>query len=280
MASAKASLDVDIESDFDIVHLDPSIDIHDHDLSQSQVIERLFELYEHCQTTARRLDRQIEIEIGTEEQDGQDQELDAFHDLLDKVTEFSNGCGFPRPLFVVAQTGTLVKETFNVGTFDDPFRQLDRLPAEIQVPKVVEMCRRYGVYLKEHNADYLSNEGLAWHPRLGIHAANIAPEFGVGQTRHTLRLCQEFGLHREAEEFLQLAYNSGKWEKWMLPNSRATDYDRAVIAGHYIYSTPEFTAIFERMRDGCAQHGVNLDASIRDALKLMMMRIMALFRLC
>jgi hypothetical protein len=66
----------------------------------------------------------------------------------------------------------------------------------------------------------------------------------------------------------------------MLSNSRATDYDRAVIAGHYIYSTPEFTAIFERMRDGCAQHGVNLDASIRDALKLMMMRIMALFRLC
>ena len=29
--------------------------------------------------------------------------------------------------------------------------------------------------MKEHNADYLSNEAISWHPRLGIPAANVAP---------------------------------------------------------------------------------------------------------
>ena len=54
MASAKASLDADLQAGFDILHLDPSIDIHETALSDSAVIDRLCELYEHCETTAAR----------------------------------------------------------------------------------------------------------------------------------------------------------------------------------------------------------------------------------
>ena len=65
----------------------------------------------------------------------------------------------------------------NIGSFDLPLRVKDEIPAEIQLQRLSKLVLKNNV-LKEHNADYLSNEALSWHPRLGIHAANIAPEFG------------------------------------------------------------------------------------------------------
>ena len=46
---------------------------------------------------------------------------------------------------------------------------------------MIKICNQYKIYMKEHNADYLSDEVLSWHPRLGIHSANVAPEFGVAE---------------------------------------------------------------------------------------------------
>ena len=48
---------------------------------------------------------------------------------------------------------------------------------------MIEICNRYDIFKKEHNTDYLSDEALQWHPRFGIHAANVAPEFGVAETK-------------------------------------------------------------------------------------------------
>ena len=36
---------------------------------------------------------------------------------------------------------------------------------------------------------------------------------------------------------------SKKWKKWMIKNSNAKKLDKAIIAGHYIFSTPEFKKI-------------------------------------
>ena len=53
MNSAKNSYLEDIESDFKIIHIDPSIDIHKKP-TRSEVITRLFELYEYCISVADR----------------------------------------------------------------------------------------------------------------------------------------------------------------------------------------------------------------------------------
>ena len=280
MESAKRSFQADIDSGFHVIHIDPSIDIHDGQLSQAAILERLFELYEYCMAASSRAGREIAVEVGSEEQSGVDQDIGVLGNALQQTQSFCHKHGFTPPLFVVAQTGTLVKETVNVGTFDDPFRRSGAIPAEILVPRLIETCQNHGICLKEHNGDYLSNEALMWHPRLRIHAANIAPEFGVVQTRHIFRLCEEFSLKREAERFAQLAFESGKWKKWMLPRTKATDFDRAVIAGHYVFGLPEFTDVFGSIRRECESRGLDLDASIRDAIKLAIMRIMACFNLC
>ena len=39
---------------------------------------------------------------------------------------------------------------------------------EIQIPKMIEICKKYNVLMKSHNTDYLSDEALSLHPRLGL----------------------------------------------------------------------------------------------------------------
>ena len=39
--------------------------------------------------------------------------------------------------------------------------------------------------------DYLSNQSLSLHPKLGIHAANVAPEFGVVETKGLIEILKE-----------------------------------------------------------------------------------------
>lgn len=170
-------------------------------------------------------------------------------------------------------------ETRNVGSFDSPIRVADEIPAEIQLPKMIEICDRYGIFMKEHNTDYLSDEALQWHPRLGIHSANVAPEFGVAETRAFLNVCDELKLRNEADEFCQVALESRKWEKWMLPNTTATDKERAVIAGHYVFSDERVINLKNRVNSMTCRQGFELDARLREAVAASIMRYVRHFRL-
>ena len=69
MKSAKESYKADIDAGFEILHIDPSIDIH-RTPSQNELLERLFELYEYCCSYALDRGKEIIFEVGTEEQSG------------------------------------------------------------------------------------------------------------------------------------------------------------------------------------------------------------------
>jgi hypothetical protein len=223
--------------------------------------------------------REVIFEIGTEEQSGSTNTQEELDYTLSAMQKFCIKNGLPQPSFVVIQCGTRVMETRNVGSFDTPVRVADELPSEIQLPKMIEICNRYGILMKEHNTDYLSDEALQWHPRLGIHAANVAPEFGVTETRALLSILESNGLSSLADRFLQLAYESNKWDKWMLKNSCATDRDRAIIAGHYIFSTNECVKLKAEARMELARRYLNLDNYLRDQVKQSILRYMRNFRL-
>ena len=153
------------------------------------------------------------------------------------------------PMFVVVQTGTLVKETSNIGTFDLPFRVENQLPAEISVPQMIRICEKYNVMMKAHNCDYLSNTALQYHPRLGIHAVNIAPEFGVIESRCFYETLKKNNLRTLVKSFIELSYNSKKWDKWMIKGSNASMKDKALISGHYIFATKEFKEIYKEAKE-------------------------------
>lgn len=276
MESAKASFKADIDAGFQMLHIDPSVDIHG-DPAIDEILERIYELYDFCWSYAQKTGKEVMFEVGTEEQTGSTNTQDQLEYTLEQMRCFCKRNNSPFPSFVVIQTGTRVMETRNVGSFDSPVRVVDELPAEIQVPKMIEICNRYGICIKEHNTDYLSDEALQWHPRLGIHAANVAPEFGVAETRAFIGLLEEKGLNDLVEKFLTISYESGKWEKWMLPETSASDRDRAIIAGHYIFATIAFHDI--RNEVASRLKGINLDAYLKEQVKASIMRYMRAFRL-
>jgi tagatose-1,6-bisphosphate aldolase non-catalytic subunit AgaZ/GatZ len=278
MESAKSSFRSDLESGFQVLHIDPSIDIHCQP-DVDEVLDRVFELYEYCWNLAEKMGREVIFEIGTEEQSGSTNSQEALDYTLNAIQHFCRKNHMTQPSFVVIQTGTRVVETRNIGSFDSPIRVADELPAEIQVPKMIEICNRYGIFMKEHNTDYLSDEALQWHPRLGIHAANVAPEFGVAETRALLSVLEDNGLESLADRFLQLAFESNKWDKWMVPGSRATDRDRSIIAGHYIFSTPECVAIKAEASRALVHRGIELEQFLKQRVKQSILRYLSNFRL-
>jgi len=278
MESSRRSFEVDIKSGFQIIHIDPSIDIH-KTISQDEVLERLFELYEYCYEAAQKYGKEVIFEFGTDEQSGEQQELEELKNIIQKTLDFCKNNSLPKPFFLVVQTGTRVKETRNVGNINDATRVRGVIPPEVYISKIVEMCEQYGLHLKEHNVDYLSDEILSWHPRIGIHAVNVAPEFGVFETKHILKICGELNLKKEEEMFLELAYESRKWDKWLLPDSNTTDYDKAVIAGHYVFANERFKEIKKSISSKYESTGFDLDKSIKEGLKYAIGRYLYHFNL-
>ncbi len=278
MESAKASFQADIDAGFQVLHIDPSIDIHGF-INTDEVLERIFELYEFCWSYSQRCGKEVVFEIGTEEQSGSTNTQEELDYTLSHINRFCDNNSLPRPTFVVIQTGTRVMEMRNVGSFDTPLRVTEELPAEIQVPKMVQICNQHGIFMKEHNADYLSDEALQWHPRLGIHSANIAPEFGVAESKALIAILENNRLHGLSDSFLELAYSSRKWEKWMTRGSTATDRERALIAGHYIFSTPACIEIKNQASLMLARKNIDLDAALKKAVKDSILRYMNNFRL-
>lgn len=271
LRSSKASFTADLEAGFDVIHIDPSVPPPGN-VAGRAVLEMLFELYDHVVETAARLNQPIVIEVGTEEQNGNLNSPEQLDEFLGHLGTFTRRRNYPMPLFVVAQTGTLVKETRNVGLV---IKDADsRRRAGEGVRAVAEVARRHGVYIKEHNGDYLPDDVLAERPSLGIGATNIAPEFGVVETRHLLESCEQLRLEREIDDFMSLAVGTKKWVKWLVSDSTATERDKGVMAGHYVFGTPEFSTIYDRMRSGHERAGVDLDRALRERVKDSIVRVM------
>jgi hypothetical protein len=278
MESAKSSYRADLEAGFQVLHIDPSVDIHGQP-DVNEILDRIFDLYEFCWSQAQQLHQEVIFEIGTEEQSGSTNTPEELSYTLNAVQQFCKKNRLPQPSFVVIQSGTRVVEMRNVGSFDTPVRVANELPAEIQVPKMIEICTRYGIFMKEHNTDYLSDEALQWHPRLGIHSANVAPEFGVTETGALISVLEGNDLSKLAERFLQLAYDSGKWAKWMLTDTRATDRDRSIIAGHYVFSEPECVELKAEAGRKLAHKGIELEQHLKHQVKKSILRYLRHFRL-
>jgi len=277
MEHAKTSFRADIQAGVQCLHIDPSKDLSGAPPADV-ILDRLYELYEFCWREAQDAGRHIIFEVGTEEQTGSAGEAQELEHTLSEISSFCRSNSLPLPVFVVVQTGTRVMETRNVGSLDSPVRITDELAAEIQVPRTIEMCGKYGVYLKEHNADYLSDEALNWHPRLGIHAVNVAPQFGVTETRSMVKVMEEHGMGKQVEDFLELAYSSGKWEKWMLPDSQANDRERAIICGHYLFATEACEEIKTQVKRRLSGAGLDLDDRLRSDVKEAILRYLRCLR--
>ena len=271
MSSAKESYLTDIKSGFKILHIDPSIDPYNN-TTTSIILDRLYELYDFCAEQALKNNQEVIFEIGTEEQSGSTNTPDELEYTIEKVNNFCDKSNFKRPSFVVIQSGTRVAEMRNIGSFDSDVRVKNELAAEIQVPRMIDICKKNNIWMKAHNTDYISNEALQSHPKLGIHAINVAPEFGVIESESIVKVLTENNQKKLKDKFLELSYESNKWSKWMVNNSTASNYERSIIAGHYVFSLPECKNIFSEARKNLEKKNISFDNYIKNNVKAGIMR--------
>jgi hypothetical protein len=154
-------------------------------------------------------------------------------------------------------------ELRNIGSFDSKLPVNGMLPATVQVPSILEMCRRNQIFLKEHNADYLSDRALDWHRRFGIHAANVAPEFGVCETKSLIEVAKSTGNAWFLSEFGAHVLSKGKFDKWLIHDSKITDEEKIQIGGHYHFSEPEVKEMKAKLQSNLASLNIDLDLVIK-----------------
>ncbi len=216
------TIESDIKNGFDLIH----IDFCNLKGSKEERLQESKKAIEYC----LKLNHNILLEIGTDENLGTNYSTMNLHEFEEEINFFKKFCN---PEFYVVQTGSLVKEINQVGTFNRDF-----------IERAAGILRDKGLKLKEHNADYLSKEGISLRKGL-VDAMNIAPQLGVVQTQIILSKCLIYGI--KFDEYLKEVYEGKKWQKWLEVNSADNKFLCSSIAGHYHFSSEKYKNLFKQL---------------------------------
>ena len=171
----KESLKDDILNDFKLLHIDTSMCKNKYKIAEN--------LITFCDSVASKHKKKILYEFGTEE-----------HGTKVAIKKFENDAAFfsniNNKMFLVGQTGSLIKEIYQVGEFDT-----------LIVKKLVNLSKKYNIFLKEHNCDYLSNLQIKERKNIGVNAINVAPELGYIQTKSTIYLANMFNIQKSLKDY-------------------------------------------------------------------------------
>ncbi|MBI5469862.1 class II D-tagatose-bisphosphate aldolase, non-catalytic subunit [Candidatus Kaiserbacteria bacterium] len=209
------TIEADIKTGFDLMHIDFC---HFKGTKDEQ-----FAASKKAVQLCLKLNPKIRIEIGTDENAGINYGLPNISEIEREINFFTSFCD---PEFYVVQTGSLVMEINQVGSFNRPF-----------VEKIYTLLQEKGLKMKEHNADYLPKAAIAERDGI-VDTQNIAPQLGVIQTQHVLTKCLIYGV--DPTEFLDTVYAGGKWKKWMRDNTKENKMLCSVIAGHYHFASDAY----------------------------------------
>lgn len=217
-----SSLDSDIESNFNILHIDPWKECN----SLEEGIDKTLTLIEHCLEK----NEKTLFEVGTEEAifSYTDKDLDKFLGALKSRL----GDKFHNIKYAVIQSGVRISGTQNIGNFDK-----DRLE------KMVKVVKKYGLLSKEHNGDYLTKDQIETRAKVGLDSINIAPEFGVTQTRVMLD-----NQMIDLDESFSTCLEVNKFSKWLPEDKKHNPSKRLVVevSGHYCFTKEPFLSSTEK----------------------------------
>lgn len=270
MKLAKESYLADIEAGFDLLMIDPTKDPFQMGkvVALDKVINWTVDLLEYCETERKKRNLpEIGYEVGTEETNGGLTTTDRYETFITKLKAELESRGLPMPTFIVGQTGTLTRLTEQVGHWN-----------YANAIELSTMAKKYGVGLKEHNADYMNDETLLLHNPSHITAANVAPQYGTEETRAYLKLVDvEQRLAKEGlvehpsnlhTVLLDKAIRTERWRKWMegddvnlkvediLKNEKLSQ-EILDISGHYAFNDPEVKAEVNALYDNLKKNDID-----------------------
>lgn len=216
------TIESDIENNFNLIHIDFS--------KAKKNYNKILSLSKDAILYAKEINPKIEIEIGTDENFAQKLSSINIKEFISEMDFFLN---FMDPKYFVVPTGSLVMEDKQFGFFNYKF-----------IKSIYKRLLKRPILLKEHNADYLDGESISLRKNF-ISALNIAPQFGVSQTKFILSECIKFGI--DTNEFLETCYKSKKWEKWLFNIDSRDIYKCSILAGHYNFQDKSYQYILEKL---------------------------------
>jgi len=219
----KKTIKCDLENGFDLIHLDLCLATW---LSHEEKLDHTLDIMRY----ALSIKPDVMFEIGTDKNVGV-----AETDVRRIISDVAKCRTIIDPTFYVVQTGSLVVENRNSGTF-----------ASSDVGKMSNMLHKHGIRLKEHNADYLTTEQIGLRRGL-VDAINVAPQLGVIQTLHILSKAIIYGIN--VQPFAHKVVSGYNWKKWS--NSTENNMLYTMIAGHYHFSGHEYEDIIEQLSAKC-----------------------------
>jgi hypothetical protein len=217
---------------FDILHIDP--------FKRSNNIDEAIELTNLFTTNILDKFPNCKFEVATEES--------ICPELKNpkQLQRFLEGINLNSVIYVVIQSGTKLFKTYNIGIYDR-----DNLKT------LIGICKQFNLLTKEHNGDYLDEKVIQEKMSLGLDAINIAPEFGNIETKVILEQLNDI----QFEKMFTLCLESNRWKKWVQSDYNPYENKKELIeiAGHYIFSHPEFLELKNQL--------YNIDSKIKSTIK-------------
>jgi len=287
MSAVKKSFEAAISAGFDLIHVDPTVDITipgTRNISIDLVAERTIELISHAERFRKENKfPKISYEVGTEEVHGGLADLEVFIRFLDLLRQGLDieGLHDTWPCFVVGKVGTDLHTT----TFDPSVSM-----------KLSEIARKYGSLIKGHYSDNVTNPEA--YPASGMGAANVGPEFTEKEYDALLELeelqqslSSEGKIGKPARMKNQLwesVIGSGRWKKWLQPGEDPDNFYAVVpqrqewlikTGCRYIWEDPEVLAVRSHLYRNIDMHGIDARAIVESSVESAMDRYFYSFNL-
>lgn len=285
--AVKLSFEKAIDAGFDLIHVDPTIDIT---LPKGEIINidvvaaRTIELIVHCEAYRRKKGyERIAYEVGTEEVHGGLADMNVFTLFLNLLHDglLKNNLQDTWPCFVVGKVGTDLHTTL-----------FDSLVAR----QLTEAAKPFGSKIKGHYSDNVNNPEE--YPMSGMGAANIGPEFTEREYDGLLELVD---LEEELFNKGKIAKKSGmkdrlweaviasnRWIKWLNECESPDDFysldsDRQTwlikTGCRYIWENPEVIAARTKLYYNMQLHGLKPEEIVLTPIEQAMDRYFHKFNL-
>ncbi len=255
----KKSFEAAITAGYDLIHIDPTIDIFNR-IEIDTVASRTIELMSYSENFRKSMRlKPISYEVGTEEVHGGLVDMDVFKKFLNLLR---NGLEIKKleeswPIFIVAKVGTDLHTT----TFNSQVAK-----------KVVSIAKSCNSYIKGHYTDFVSNPKD--YPKSGIGAANIGPEFTILEFEALAELSKlENELYNKnkvsiGSNLLKILENavieSDRWKKWLQEgekdffdlNKQRKDWIIKTSA-RYVWANPEVKCALNMLYNNLRLNGID-----------------------
>lgn len=256
----KKSFEAAILAGYDLLHVDPTVDIFKKNINIKTVVDRTLELILHSENFIKKNNlAPISYEVGTEEVHGGLVDINTFKKFLNLLKEGlkKKNLEYIWPIFIVAKVGTDLHTT----TFDPKTAQI-----------VVNIAKSYGSYIKGHYTDFVANPED--YPKSRMGGANVGPEFTSAEYEVLNELSKlENKLYNEdkigfksnfIEKLVKAVIDSKRWEKWLLEGEKSletiTEERKDWIlktSCRYIWAKPEIKCSQALLYKNLGLHGID-----------------------